>query len=106
MPVAIVAGALANKPNSGGEAWVRLSWVLGLRRLGWDAWFVECLPSADPEGRRVFEEVVTGFGIRERAVLLSKGGESLFGVGEKELGDIAVEAEALFDISGHLGEGS
>ena len=28
---AIVSGALANKPRNGGEAWVRLSWVLGLR---------------------------------------------------------------------------
>ena len=30
----VVAGALAAKPGNGGEAWVRLSWVLGLRRLG------------------------------------------------------------------------
>lgn len=103
MAVAVVAGALANKPESGGEAWVRLSWVLGLRRLGWDAWFVERLPSSDPEGVRFFERVVGEFGLGERAALLGEGGEPLFGPGEAELGEVAGEAGVLFDVSGHLG---
>jgi hypothetical protein len=106
MAIAVVAGALANKPNSGGEAWVRLSWVLGLRRLGWDAWFVECLPSGDPEGQRFFERVVSEFGLGERAALLGEGGEPLIGIGKAELGEVAGEAEVLFDVSGHLGQGS
>lgn len=103
MAIAVVAGALANKPESGGEAWVRLSWVLGLRRLGWDVWFVERLPSADPRKRRFFERMVAEFGLEERAVLLGEGGEPLFGPGEAELAAIAREAEVLFDVSGHLG---
>ena len=41
MATVVVAGALAAKPGNGGEAWVRLSWVLGLRRLGYDAWLLE-----------------------------------------------------------------
>jgi hypothetical protein len=106
MALAVVAGALANKPNSGGEAWVRLSWVLGLRRLGWDTWFVERLPSADAEGRRFFERVVGEFGLEERASLLGEGDEPLFGPGEAELSKVAAEAEVLFDVSGHLGQGS
>ncbi|MGN6258043.1 MAG: hypothetical protein ACTHN3_09895 [Solirubrobacterales bacterium] len=105
MPTALVAGALANKPNSGGEAWVRMSWVLGLRRLGWDVWFVERLPSGDPEGRRYFEQVVGEFGLAERSALLGEGGEPLFGPGEAELAEAAGEAEVLFDVSGHLGQG-
>jgi hypothetical protein len=105
VPVAIVAGALANKPSSGGEAWVRLSWVLGLRRLGFDAWLVERLPSADPEGRRFFEQVVGSYGLQERAALLGAGGDGLFGPGEDEMAEVAAEAEAVFDLSGHLGEG-
>ena len=86
MATAVVAGALANKPNSGGEAWVRLSWVLGLRRLGWDVWFVERLPSAAPEGLAYFEQVVGEFGLEGRVALLGEGGEPLVGVGEEELG--------------------
>ena len=105
MAIAVVAGALANKPDSGGEAWVRLSWVLGLRRLGWDVWFVERLPSGDPRGRRFFEAAIGEFGLGERAALLGEGGEPLYGPGEAELGDVAREAEVLFDVSGHLRRG-
>lgn len=105
MAVAIVAGALANKPHNGGEAWVRLSWVLGLRRLGWDAWLVERLPSANPAAVAYFESVVEGFGLGENAALLSAGGEGLYGPDEAALVDLAAGAEVLFDISGHLGIG-
>lgn len=105
MALAIVAGALASKPGNGGEAWVRLSWVLGLRRLGLDVWLVERLPAAEPEGKRFFERVVAEFGLGERAALLGAGGEPLFGIGEAELGEVAADAEVLFDVSGHLGEG-
>ena len=40
MDTVVVSGAIANKLLNGGEAWVRLSWILGLRRLGLDVWFV------------------------------------------------------------------
>jgi hypothetical protein len=103
--VAIVAGALANKPRNGGEAWVRLSWVLGLQRLGFDVHFVERLPTRDPFGRQYFEEVVGAFGLERRAALLDGEGEALFGMGEAELAAIAGEAEILFNVSGHLDDG-
>lgn len=105
MAVAVVAGALANKPHSGGEAWVRLSWVLGLRRLGWDVWFVERLGAGDAAAERYFEEVVSDFGLAERAALLDAEGEARFGRGERELAALAADAEVVFDISGHLGGG-
>jgi hypothetical protein len=105
MAIAVVAGAIANKPHNGGEAWVRLSWLLGLRRLGWDVWFVERLPSAAPEGQAYFERVVGEFGLEGRVSLLGEGGEPLVGAGEEELGQLAGDAEILFDISGHLGGG-
>ena len=37
MTVVVVAGALANKPGQSGEAWVKLSWIRGLQRLGIEA---------------------------------------------------------------------
>lgn len=105
MPTAVVAGAIANKPGSGGEAWVRLSWALGLRRLGWDVWLVERLPSADPVATAYFESVVGEFGLKERAALFGPRGEGLSGPGEAAVADIAAGAEILIDISGHLGAG-
>jgi hypothetical protein len=114
VPVAIVSGALANKPFNGGEAWVRLSWTLGLRRLGFDVYFVEELdPSncVDGEGgttdfrasanRTYFESVTREFGLAGRAGLLC-GGRETAGLGLAELAAVAAEAELLVNISGHL----
>lgn len=105
MATAVVAGAIANKPGSGGEAWVRLSWVLGLRRLGWEAFLVERLAAPDPAAQAYFEAVVDGFGLAGCASLLDEQGDALYGRGERELVDLAASAEALIDISGHLGPG-
>ena len=115
MAGAIVGGALANKPLNGGEAWVRLSWVLGLRRLGFDAWFVEqiegrrCVDEsgrpaafADSVNRSHFEAVVRDFGLEGRAALLCDGGREVAGVGQPDLREAAAEADLLVNISGHL----
>src|SRR5436305_7745481 len=106
MAVAIVAGALANKPFSGGEAWVRLSWALGLRRLGFDVWFIEQL-GGDGAGEAVtyFEEVGREFGLDRRAALLDRAGQGLAGIDPARLADAAAEAEVLFNLSGHIPPG-
>jgi hypothetical protein len=103
--VAIVAGALANKPGTGGEAWVRLSWVLGLQRLGWEVHLVERLGSDDPAARRYFEGVVGAFGLEGWASLLDSRGAALVGSDEGEMLEVAGAADVVFDISGHLGPG-
>ena len=41
MSLIVVSGAIANKLHQGGEAWVRLSYLLGLRRLGFEIHFLE-----------------------------------------------------------------
>src|SRR5882762_7937875 len=86
-PVVVVAGAMANKPGNGGEAWVRLSWIRGLQRLGCDVRFVEQIGEAhctDDSGHqttfagsanlRWFREVVARFGLVDRATLLCDNG--------------------------------
>jgi hypothetical protein len=98
----VVAGALAGKPGNGGEAWVRLSWVLGLRRLGFDAWLLEeATPETAARGRSFFEQTVADHGLADRAVLF--GGERIVGpIGRAELEDLAAEAVGLVNISGNL----
>lgn len=113
MTVAVVAGALANKPGNGGEAWVRPSWVRGLARLGLDVWFVESLASAsavDDDGRpapvetsvnaRFFREVTEEFGLAERSLLLFDGRPAEVDAATwRELGS---SCRLLVNISGHL----
>jgi len=98
----VVAGALAAKPGNGGEAWVRLSWVLGLRRLGFDAWLVEeANRETAARGRFFFERTVAEHGLADRAVLVTP--EATIGpLAQAELEELADEAVALVNISGNL----
>jgi hypothetical protein len=63
MPAAIVSGALANKPFNGGNAWTRLTLLRGLRRLGFDVFFIEQLDRPTEEQRGYFEQVLSAFAI-------------------------------------------
>jgi len=107
MTVVVVAGALANKPGNGGEAWVRLSWLLGLRGLGVETWFVEQI---DPEtlragaGRDVawFEQVVGRFGFAERAALLRSDGAVVCGPAREQVQEALARADLLLNLSGNL----
>ena len=99
----VVAGAMANKAGSAGEAWVRLSWVRGFERLGLDVRFVEELSptdAPDPAAVEWFEAIAGRFGLAERASLL-RGEEALAGPSLDELVEFASHA-TLVNISGHL----
>ncbi len=115
MTVALVGGALANKPGNGGEAWVRLSWVRGLERLGFDAYLVEQIDPAsctDAEGapapldesvnRAFFDSVTGGFGLTGRAALCGPNGTAPIGMSRSELSDLSRDAELLVNISGNV----
>src|SRR5262249_45328333 len=91
----VVAGALAGKPGNGGEAWVRMTWVRGFRRLGHDVSFVEYAPGASGRAREWFDEVTTGFGIEaESELILDEPSPALV--------ERAAAADLLVDISGNL----
>jgi hypothetical protein len=114
MQAVVVAGALANKPHNGGEAWVRLSWVLGFLALGLDAYLVEeiaadrCVDVAgDPvafdasTNLAYFRQVIDRFGLRERASLICGNGDAIAGLDRETLLRLAGDA-LLVNISGNL----
>jgi hypothetical protein len=111
----IVSGAIANKCFQGGEAWVRLSWILGLQKLGFKVFLLEqidrqmCVDSSgkptsfqDSLGRAYFQEVTEQFGLSGSAALIYEGGQETWGLSSSEIFAIAEEAELLVNISGHL----
>jgi hypothetical protein len=103
MSTLVLAGALGNKPGQAGEAWVKLSWVRGLQRLGFDVWFVEQLGESLPEDFPAapwFRGVTQQFGLAGRAALL-RGDEVIVGPTLEDLLAVAPEAD-LVNISGHL----
>ena len=108
MRTVVVAGALANKPGNGGEAWVRMSWARGFQRLGLDVWFVESLSTDAAGGNdadrrraiRFFDRVTGENGLGGRSVLLLDGVPR--GLAADEWDDLAADCDALVNISGHL----
>jgi hypothetical protein len=115
MSTVIVSGALANRVGNGGGAWVRLSWIRGLKRLGFDVVFVEqiapraCVDAAGrvtsfarSRNRDYFREVMTAFELDGRSALICGAGEATEGLALGELLGIAGQADLLINISGHL----
>lgn len=111
----VVAGALANKPLNGGEAWVRLSWIRGLQRLGLHVELIEEIEPgtlrdeaghpaslADSIHGAFFRQVTTAFGLVDVATLAVAGGGETLGRTRAELRDLARDATLLVNISGHL----
>ena len=99
----MVAGSLAGKPGNGGEAWVRLTWALGLAELGLPVHLVESADLApDDPGVGWFESITGWAGLAERATLLDVRGETLVGPGRAAVADLAADGAVLVDLSGTL----
>src|SRR5213596_3339610 len=68
----VVSGMLATVPHHGGASWAVLQYLLGLRRLGHDVWFVEPASGAVLQaGSAVveyFDRVRTGFELDQAAL--------------------------------------
>ena len=115
MAEVIISGALANKPFNGGNAWSRLSWVLGFQKLGWEVCFAEHIDSqncVDADGvvtpfensinLAYFRSTMQQFGLAQRCCLICDLGRKGYGVPLGELEKRAQRASLLFNISGHL----
>ena len=115
MSTVIISGALANKPFNGGNAWSRLSWALGFRRLGFKVCFVEqvgaqaCVDVTGAPARfedsvnlRYFQTTMETFGFSNCCSLVYEGGKKVWGVPLTQLTSLAREACLVFNFSGHL----
>lgn len=115
MTAVIYSGAVANKPFNGGEAWIALSWTMGLLRLGCDVHFVEQIDPGscvDAEGNPAefersanlehFHAVFGEFGLADRATLVCGSGERTSGLEFRRLLDLADSCDLLVNYSGHL----
>jgi hypothetical protein len=103
-----VAGGLAQRPGRGGHAWVFLTWLLGLRRLGWNVVFVDRLeeawidrPLADSAQARWLTDVMGAFDLDGDWALLH-GEDGALGLSRPELRDRLDDAVLLINIMGYL----
>ena len=92
-----------------------MSWVVGLKKLGFDVYFVEQIDSrscVDARGQitafrksenlRYFEKVTRNAGLEHRSALIYDGGRDIAGLSRVELLDVAREVVFLLNISGNL----
>jgi hypothetical protein len=117
----LVAGSIAGSYANGGIAWERISWALGLRRLGFDIVVVDQLDRArtvHPDSsqtltaaERSYEgclnlafarKVATDFGFEDRLAILGEDGESLLGLPYEAVLELAGQAELLLNQAGNL----
>ena len=115
MATVIVSGSMANKPANGGNVWVRMSWVVGLRRLGVDVYFLEQIaPEAcvDDQGaptefaqsanREFFLRTAQWFGIGDSSALICTESRECAGLGWPQLVEVTKSADVLLNLNGHL----
>lgn len=115
MTTIVVSGALANKPLNGGEAWVRMSWVRGLRRLGVEVCFVEQIDSRacidehgetvsfeDSLNRAYFDAVTAALAPDCPAALLCADRPGVAAGDVARVTDMSRDADLLVNVSGHL----
>lgn len=115
MPTALISGALANKPFNGGNAWTRLSWVVGLQKLGWNVCFVEQIGSENcvqangaatvfenSTNLAYFQTTMERFGLSENSSLICDQGQKMHGLSLKDLEQKVRQSDFLFNFSGHL----
>src|SRR5262245_38137912 len=108
----LVSGMIAADPGQGGATWAVLQYVLGLRELGHDVFFVEPIapssirPTASPlaasVNARYFQDVVSRFGLHGRATLLRQDMLESVGVPFAALRQKASGSDLLINISGML----
>jgi hypothetical protein len=110
----LISGMLASDPHQGGASWAILQYLLGLARLGHEAYFVEPLqPGAlQPSGALLndsinaayFKQILTAFGLDGRATLLLAGSQQTVGLRYEEVCEVARRADLLLNVSGMLAQ--
>jgi hypothetical protein len=108
----ILSGMIAGVPQQGGATWAVLQYLLGFQRLGHEVCFIEPVaegalrPSRTPlalsTSAAYFRQVMTEFGLEEKAALLLTGTRQTVGLPYRQLREVARRADVLINISGML----
>ena len=108
----LLSGMIAGVPRQGGAAWAVLQYLLGLKRLGHEVYFVEPVSKEAlrplgaslvcSENAKYFQKVVADFDLNGAAALLLAGTRECVGLSYDCLRKIAAQTDLLDDISGML----
>ncbi len=106
-----LSGMVAGVPGQGGATWAVLQYLLGLKRLGHEVYFVEPVadgvlrptgaPLAQSDNAAYFRQVMEVFGLAETSALLAGPGVTV-GLPYAQLRRVAGRADMLINIAGML----
>ena len=105
----LVASSIASVPEQGGWTWAVLQYLLGLKRLGHEVFYLEVIEPAKVEehgefspASMYFRAVMANFGLRRASAMLLAGRREAVGVTYADLEDRARRSDLLINISGIL----
>lgn len=106
-PVVVATRGSTGIPEFAGSTWVRLQYVLGLRELGIESYWVDRLDAFDPFAARrsvdylaqQFQKTAEDFGFENHYCIVYDDGRQHFGLSEQELREVADAAELLISVS-------
>jgi len=108
----VVSGMIAGTAWQGGATWAVLQYVLGLKQLGHDVYFVEPVkesalsptgvPLRESTNADYFRRVIAEFGLEHTSALLAARTRQTVGLPYERLREIARQAHVLINISGML----
>jgi hypothetical protein len=110
----MIAGSIASAgPGFGGNTWAFLQYVLGLRRLGFETYYIEQLGAekcVDEENRATsfgasvnvshFRALMDEYDLTNHAALLEKNGLTSLGLCRDEIDKLAPDIDLLINLSG------
>jgi hypothetical protein len=110
----ILAGMIAAVPQQGGATWAVLQYLLGLKNLGHEVYFIEPVEEASlrPPGTSLarsanaayFRHVTADFGFWQNSALLLAGTQETVGLPFDRVHQIARRSDILINISGLLAD--
>jgi hypothetical protein len=112
----MISGAIACHPLFGaGNSWAFLQYLLGMRRLGLEVYYVEqlnpdeCIDEhwqpadfSSSANVRYYRELMNRFGLLHSSSLLESAGPGFVGLSRNEVERIAPDVDLLINFSGHL----
>jgi hypothetical protein len=112
----MVSGCIVSAgPGYGGNTWAFLQYVLGLRRLGFDTYYVEQIPPnkyvndlgspvpfAHAANVNQFRALLNQFNLHDRAALFEVDGLEYVGLSRADVEKLAAEMDLLINFSGNF----
>jgi hypothetical protein len=100
----VVAGSLAQRAARGGHCWFFGQWLLGLRRLGWNVFFVDYEHSTSPLSARELRrlaDVLSAFDMHGSYAVLTPDG-SAAGRSRTDALDVIRRSRAFVNVMGYV----